>query len=286
MTSTPALDIFLPLALGLVMLGLGLKLTPDDFRRVRERPRAVFIGLGVQMFLLPIVAWLLALGLPPGLGVGMMLLAASPGGPTANLYSSLAGGDVALNLTLTAINSLIAVVWVPIVVQLSVSGLLGADQQVPLQTAKVLQVLTIVVLPVAIGMLLRHKQPAFTRRVEGPVRVLSVLVLVALVVGLTWTYSDRLMPHLAQCGLAVLIFNLASLGLGWWVPRLAGLEPRQAVAISLEIGIHNGTLAIAVALQVLNLPDATIAPALYSLLAYFTAAAVAWWSARTLRNAA
>lgn len=285
MQSSPALDVLLPLALALVMLGLGLKLTPGDFRRVRERPRAVLTGLAVQMILLPLVARGLAAGLPPAVGLGLMLLAASPGGPTANLYSSLAGADVALNLTLTAINSLLAIVWVPALVQLSVASLLGSDAEIPLQTGKVVQVLTIVVVPVAIGMFARHRAPETARRVEGPVRALSVVVLLALVAGLAWAYRAEIAPNVALCGLAVLAFNLASLALGWAVPRLLGLELRQAIAISLEIGIHNGTLAIAVALQVLQLPDATIAPALYSLLAYFTAAATAWWGARSLKAA-
>jgi BASS family bile acid:Na+ symporter len=223
--------------------------------------------------------------MPPELGLGLMLLAASPGGPTANLYSALAGGDVALNLTLTAINSALSVVWVPLLVQGSVAILLGDDVAVPLQTGKVGQVLAVVLLPVVVGMALRARRRAWAERLERPVRVLSVLLLAVLIAGLALANADKIGGYLASCGPAVLLLNLGSLALGWWVPRQLGLGDRQAVAIALEIGIHNGTLAIAVALQVLERPEAAVPAALYSLLAYGTAGAFAAWARRRLRAA-
>jgi BASS family bile acid:Na+ symporter len=280
-----ATDVFLPLALGVVMLGLGLKLDVADFRRVAEAPRTVAVGLAVQMFLLPLWALALAWGMPPELGLGVMLLAASPGGPTANLYSALAGGDVALNLTLTAINSALSVVWVPLLVKGSVATLLGDDVAVPLQTGKVGQVLAVVLLPVLIGMALRSRRRGWAERLERPVRVLSVLLLAAIIAGLAAANADKIGGYVVSCGPAVLALNLGSLGLGWWVPRQLGLEDRAAVAIALEIGIHNGTLAIAVALQVLGRPEAAVPAALYSLLAYGTAGAFAVWARRRLRGA-
>lgn len=270
-----ATDVFLPFALGIVMFGLGLKLEVADFRRVAEQPKAVAIGLAVQMLVLPWVALALAWSLPPSLAMGMMLLAASPGGPTANLYSALAGGDVALNLTLTAVNSVLSAAWVPLVVAAASRVLLDEAQVVPLQTAKLVQVLFVVLLPVAAGMALRAWRPSGSARLEGPVRGLSVAVLATLVVGLLAANAAALPEQVARCGLQVVAFNLASLAAGWWLPRWAGLSDRQAVAISLEIGIHNGTLAIAVATQVLGDLEAAVPAALYSLLAYGTAAAVA-----------
>jgi BASS family bile acid:Na+ symporter len=279
-----ATDIFLPVALGVVMLGLGLKLQIADFRRVAEAPRTVAIGLLVQMTILPLWALLLAWGMPPELGLGLMLLAASPGGPTANLYSALAGGDVALNLTLTAINSALSVVWVPLVVQASVAMLLGDQVAVPLQTGKVGQVLAVVLLPVAVGMALRARRAAWAARLERPVRVLSVLLLAVIILGLAIANFGQIGSYLVSCGPAVLALNLGSLGLGWWVPRRLGLGARQAVAIALEIGIHNGTLAIAVALQVLGRPEAAVPAALYSLLAYGTAGVFAVLARRHLSS--
>jgi BASS family bile acid:Na+ symporter len=277
-----ATDVFLPIALGIVMFGLGLKLEVADFRRVAEQPKAVAIGLAVQMLVLPWVALALAWHLPPSLAMGMMLLAASPGGPTANLYSALAGGDVALNLTLTAVNSVVSAAWVPLVVAASSRLLLDEAQVVPLQTAKLVQVLFVVLLPVAAGMALRAWGPAWSSRLERPVRMLSVAVLATLVVGLLAANAAALPEQVARCGLQVVAFNLASLAAGWWLPRWAGLSDRQAVAISLEIGIHNGTLAIAVATQVLGDLEAAVPAALYSLLAYGTAAAVSAAASRSL----
>ena len=283
MQASLATDVFLPGALAVVMFGLGLALTPADFRRVAEQPRAVAVGLAVQMLVLPWVALALCWGLPPSLALGMMLLAASPGGPTANLYSALAGGDVALNLTLTAVNSVLSAGWVPLVVGLSSWALLDEARRVPLQTGKLVQVLAVVLLPVAVGMLVRARRPAAATWLERPIKGLSVLLLAVLITGLLAANAAELPRQLARCGPQVLAFNLASLSIGWWVPRALGLGPRQAVAISLELGIHNGTLAIAVAHGVLGDLEAAIPAALYSLLAYGTAAGVVWLTRRRAR---
>jgi BASS family bile acid:Na+ symporter len=274
--------VLLPLALAFVMLGLGLELTTDDFRRVGRAPKAIAVGLGIQMLLLPAIAWMIAAQMEPELGLGLMLLAAAPGGPTANFYSAMAGGDVAFNLTLTAVNSVLAVVWVPLVVQASVAGLLGSTAFIPLQTAKIAETAAIVAVPVGIGMLVHARSPATAARIVRGVRVASVLLLATIVIGLSVQYRARIPEFVMRAGPPVLALNLLSLGTGWFVPRWLGLPARQAVAISLESGIHNGTLALAIALNVLNLPLASVPPALYSILAYFTAAAMAWWASRTL----
>ncbi len=151
MTADPLLTLFLPIALGIIMLGLGLSLTLADFARVVKFPKPVLIGLACQILLLPFICFLIAkgFGLAPALAVGLMLLAASPGGTTANLFSHLAHGDVALNVTLTAVNSLIAILTMPLLVNLSLAYFMTADQAIPLQFAKVLQVFAIVLVPVA-----------------------------------------------------------------------------------------------------------------------------------------
>ena len=151
-------SVLLPIALAIIMLGLGLTLTVADFARVLRMPKAVLIALGTQVILLPLICFGLVklFDLEPALAAGMMLLAASPGGTTANLFSHLAGGDVALNVSLTAVNSVLAVVTLPIVVNLSLDHFLG-EGQIGLQPAKMLQVFAIVLVPVALGMLLRAK---------------------------------------------------------------------------------------------------------------------------------
>ncbi|GAC1034762.1 bile acid:sodium symporter family protein [Pseudomonas sp. No.21] len=281
MTASPLVTIFLPLALGIIMLGLGLSLTLADFARVVKFPKPVLIGLGCQILLLPLACFLLAKGfqLEAALAVGMMLLAASPGGTSANLYSHLAHGDVALNITLTAVNSVIAILTMPLIVNLSLAHFMSGDQAIPLQFSKVLQVFVIVLGPVAIGMFLRSRFPGFAARMENPVKIISalfLLLIIVLAVAKDWrTFVD----YAPVVGLAALAFNLISLAVGYFVPRLCRLSQRQAVAIGMEIGIHNGTLAIALALSpmLLNNPTMAIPAAIYSIIMFFTAAAFGWW---------
>lgn len=284
MTASPLLTAFLPIALGIIMLGLGLSLTLADFARVVKYPRPVVIGLACQVLLLPFICFLIAngFGLAPALAVGLMLLAASPGGTTANLFSHLAHGDVALNITLTAVNSLIAILTMPLLVNLSLGWFMASDQAIPLQFAKVMQVFAIVLLPVALGMLIRRYAPGFARRMERPMKLVAALFLAfTIVLALVKDWST-VVEYAPVVGGAALLFNVLSLAVGYWVPRLLRLPRRQAIAIGMEIGIHNGTLAIALALSPSLLNNATMAvpAAIYSLIMFFTAAAFGWWVSR------
>lgn len=281
-------NLLLPLALGVIMLGLGMGLTLDDFRRVARYPRAVLTGLILQVLILPAVAFALALafGLPPELAVGLMLLAASPGGATANIYSHLARGDVALNITLTAINSLLCLLTLPLILNWSLEYFLGAGQYVPPPVRKVIEVAVIIVLPVVIGMVVRAYAPRFAERVERPLRLLSVLVLVLLVAGAVLQERDTLVSFFAVVGLACLSFNLISMGVGYAAPIALKLPRRQAIAIAMEIGIHNGTLAIFIALNVLGNARISVPAAVYSLLMFATAAVFAFALNRRAREPA
>lgn len=281
MTADPLLTFFLPAALGIIMLGLGLSLSLGDFARVAKFPKPVLIGLACQLLLLPLACFFLAkaFGLAPALAVGLMLLAASPGGTTANLYSHLAHGDVALNITLTAVNSVIAILTMPLIVNLSLAYFMSADQAIPLQFAKVVQVFAIVLGPVAIGMWLRSRFPGFAERMQKPVKIISalfLLLIILLAVAKDWrTFVD----YAPAVGGAALAFNLLSMAVGYCVPRLLKLNLRQAIAIAMEIGIHNGTLAIALALSpaLLNNPTMAIPAAIYSLIMFVTAALFGLW---------
>lgn len=278
--------VFLPLALAVIMLGLGLSLTPADFRRVVQYPRAVAVGLVCQTVLLPIVAFLIAraAGLSPPLAVGLMLLAASPGGATANLFSHLAKGDVALNITLTAVNGVLALLTLPLIVNASLEAFFGAGRAIPMPVDKTVQVFAVVLIPVGIGMLIRAKRPDTAQRLDKPVRSLSAVFLVLVILLSVLKERANLGGFFREVGLAALAFNLASLTVGYVVPRLAKLPTKQATAIGMEIGIHNGTLAIAIAHTVLNDSRMSIPPAIYSLIMFFTAAAFGAWAAR--QNAA
>ncbi|MCC6622301.1 MAG: bile acid:sodium symporter family protein [Deltaproteobacteria bacterium] len=276
--------VLLPVALGVIMLGLGLTLTLEDFRRVARIPRAVIVGLICQMLILPAACLGIAhlFALPPELAVGLMLLAASPGGATANLFSHLAKGDVALNITLTAVNSVLSLLTLPFIVNFSLEHFMGEGKAIPLQLDKILQVFAIVLVPVALGMFVRAGRPDFARRMEKPVRIVSALFLIAVVAAAVVRERDNLGVYFEAVGLAALVFNLASMAVGYGVPKLVRLSDRQAIAIGMEIGIHNGTLAIAIAMSpaILNNSVMAMPPAIYSLIMFFTAAAFGWFVSR------
>lgn len=270
-------QIFLPLALALVMFGLGLTLTTADFARVAKYPKAAVIALVCQVVVLPAICLglVLAFGLKGVLAVGMMLLVASPGGTSANLFSHLAGGDVALNITLTAINSVLAVFTLPIVVGLSMAHFMADDAEVGLQPAKFVQVFAIVLVPVAIGMLVRRKFEAWALKMNDPVRIASVVVLVLVIIAAITQAYRQLIDNIGTLGPIALLLSVLSLAIGYYVPKAFNVERGQAVASAMEIGIHNATIAITLALTVLNDETMAIAPAVYGVLMYVPAAVAA-----------
>lgn len=264
----------LPVALGIIMFGLGLGLTPADFARVAQRPKAAGVALACQLLLLPAICFGLVLlfRLPPVLAVGMMLLAASPGGTTANLYSHLFRGDVALNISLTAINSVIAVVTLPVVVNLAIAFFQPGDLHVGLQFRKTIEVFMIVLAPVALGMLGRGWRPAFAAAMDKPVRIASILILVLVILGAAASSFHVLMSQIGGLAGVTVAFCLLSLGVGYGVPRLLRIERPQAVASAFEVGLHNATLAIVIAQSVLNSPEMTLPGAVYGVLMFPLAA--------------
>lgn len=272
--------VLLPVALGVIMLGLGLSLTVDDFKRVVRHPKAVVVGLSCQMVLLPIACVLICklFGLPPEIAVGFMLLAASPGGATANLFSHLARGDVALSISLTAVNSVLSLLTMPLLVNWSMAHFLGREQMIPLQADKVLQVFAVVLVPATLGMLIRAKSSQTAERLGKPVKVLSIVFLVLVIAAAVGKERTSIGGFIEQVGLAALVFNLTSMAVGYFVPLIARLPKRQAVAIGMEIGIHNGTLAIAIASSPLLLNNSTMAipAAIYSMIMFFTAGVFGW----------
>lgn len=263
----------LPLALGVVMLGLGLSLTLADFSRVLTYPRAAIVALTCQIVLLPLVCFALVKlwSLPAVLAVGMMLLAASPGGATANLLSHLAGGDVALNVTLTAVNSVASVITLPLVVNLSVAHFLQGDATLGLQPDKVAQVFVIVLVPVLLGMLVRRYATRFADRMQTPVKIASVVVLVLVITAAVLQNSEILGTGLRTVGPIAVVFCILSLALGYLLPRAARVDRRQAIACSMEIGIHNSVLAITIALTLLGNEQMSLPPAIYGLLMFVPA---------------
>ncbi|MFF0744744.1 bile acid:sodium symporter family protein [Streptomyces sp. NPDC004111] len=277
----------LPFALAVIMLGLGLGLAPADFRRVLAHPRATVVALVCQMLLLPAVCFglVVAFGLSPVLATGMMLVAASPGGTAANLFSHLYGGDVALNITLTAVNSVLSVVTLPLVLNLSAQHFLGDGTDLGLQFGKTFQVFALVLIPVALGMYVRSRAPRLAERADRPVRIASVAILVLIIVGASLQERDSLGGYLRELGPVSLALLVCSLSVGYWVPRLCGVERRQAVASCMEIGLHNTTLAITIALGILGSSEMAVPGATYGVLMFFAAGAAGLLLRRTAPTA-
>ena len=267
--------IALPIALGIIMLGLGLSLTPGDFRRVAKHPKAVVIALVCQLLVLPFVCFGLVLlfNLPPVLAVGMMLLSASPGGTTANLYSHLFRGDIALNISLTAINSVISVLTLPLIVNLSIAFFMPGGGQLGIDFVEALKVFAIVLLPVGLGMLIRHWKPDFAARMDKPVRIASIIILAVVIAGAVISNLTPLLENFLALAGVVVLFCLLSLTLGFVIPRLFKVNREQSIASSFEIGIHNATLSIVIAQSVLNNFEMSLPGAVYGVLMFFIAAA-------------
>jgi len=256
----------LPIALAAIMFGLGLGLSGEDFRRVGQRPKVIAVALACQLVLLPAVCFGLVVlaDLPPVLGIGMMLLAASPGGTTANLMSHLFRGDVALNISLTAVNSIISIVTLPIVTGLAIAYYDRGDE-VSVPFGEVLKVFVIILVPVGIGMFVRARNVAFAARMDRPVRTLSAVLLGLLVVAILVEERDNIEGYFADVGLVAAAFCAISLVVGYVVPKAFGVVETQAIASSFEIGLHNGTLAIFIAVEVLGSVTFSVPAAVYSL---------------------
>ncbi|MFK3676521.1 bile acid:sodium symporter family protein [Microbacterium sp. NPDC090218] len=263
----------LPVALGIIMLGLGLGLTLADFARVLKQPKAVIVALLCQLVLLPAICFglVLAFQLPPVLAVGMMMLAASPGGTTANLYSHLFRGDIALNISLTAVNSVIAVITLPIITNFAIAYFQPFDDRLGLQWSKALEVFAIVLLPVALGMIVRRFWPKFAAGMDKPVRIASVVILIVVIAGAVASNWTLLVANFTQLALITVLFCLISLTIGFLVPRMLRVGKRQSIATSFEIGIHNATLAIVIAQSVLGSVELSLPAAVYGVLMFFIA---------------
>ncbi len=280
MQSSVTLSIGLPVALCIIMLGLGLSLRLEDFVRVLTRPWPVVVGIFCQAVVLPVLCFVLVYfsNLPPAICVGMMLLAASPGGTSAALYTHLARGDVALSISLTAVSSLLAIVSLPIIANLSLLAFYGEEGTIRLQLHQVLQIFTIAIIPALVGVYIHKRYPAFAERLDRPVKLLATLFL-AVVVLIALVSQWRLLATWGlTVGVVALAFCLMSLTVGYYVPRMLKIERDQAVALSMSIGLHNAALVIALAMSeyMLDNSEMAIPPAAYGLIAYVVGGVFVW----------
>ena len=272
----PIALIALPIALAIIMCSLGLSLTPADFKRVLVYPKGVAIGLANLVLISPLLAFGIAVlyDLPPELAVGLVLMGAAPGGTMANLLTHLARGDTALSVTMTAVSSLLAVVTVPFYLGVSIDAFGASVGDDVSMVGVVARVFAITILPLAIGMALRARDPERVDRLEPRIKRVALSVFVLVVAGAIATEADTIAEHFTDLAVATLTLNVAAMSISFTIARAARLNNAQSTAIALELGVHNSTLAIAVATSVANVL-ATPA-AVYSMFMFFTAGAFAW----------
>ncbi|KAA5606191.1 bile acid:sodium symporter family protein [Roseospira marina] len=269
--------ILLPLGLAFIMLSIGLGLRVADFTRVFRQPLALGAGLVNQLVLLPLVgaALVMVYDGPAVFALGLMALAACPGGITSNLLTVLAGGNAALSVSMTAISSLVGIVSVPLILGLSQGLLMGEAEAIRLPLGQILGgVFGVTGVPIALGMLLNHVAPRLTERIRPAARGLATGVFALIVVGAFVGQRETMMAHAADLGPVVLALNLGTMALGLLTARLLRLSFADTVAIAMETGLQNAALAIFIATSLLGRPDMVVPAILYALTMNLSAAAL------------
>jgi bile acid:Na+ symporter, BASS family len=265
--------VLLPLALSLVMLGMGLSLIPEDFWRIARDPKGVTVGSICQVLLLPLIALLITQILPmqPTLDVGLIVLALCCGGPSSNLITYLAKGDVALSVSLTAVGSMITVFTIPIFSNLALKHFLGQNAAIDMPIGQTMvQIFLITLLPIGIGMTIRQRFPNTASRMEKVMSRVAAGLLALIIVLLVVREGSKLPGFILQVGVGVLLLNVLSMLAGFSISKLLQLPPSQQICIAIEVGISNGTLALAITAGLLNNSEMAIPAAVYSLLMYVT----------------
>jgi len=266
-------DIFLPLALAFIMFALGLGLTGLDFLRVIKQPKDFLVGAISQIILLPVIAFILISIWPisPELAIGVMIIAAAPGGVTSNILTSFAKGDVALSVSLTAIISLLSVVTVPFIIVTSLS-LLSIDsitQNISL-TSMAISMFLIVTVPVIIGMLFRKFASNLALKFEPVAKKISMVLFIIVLLGAILAEKDNIVSYFADAGLVTLILNVLMMIVAFSVAQLLGTGNSQKKSIAIECGLQNGTLAIFVGTTLFGGGAYIIPAATYSLIMFVT----------------
>ena len=263
-----------PLALALIMLGLGLGLTLNDFKRVLQNPKVFFVGIISQIVLLPIIAYilLLVIEVPTAIALGVMIIAAAPGGVTSNVMTKFARGDVALSISLTAVCSLISIISVPLIVFSSAKliGVSNISEEITM-TGIALKMAGVVTLPVFIGMIIRKFTENFISNnikfIERTTGFLFLIVFAAI-----WIEErNNILSYLSQAGFIVLTLNIVMMIFAYYLAKVFSSNIEQRRCIAIECGLQNGTLAVFVATQIFNDIIHVIPTAAYALIMYITA---------------
>jgi BASS family bile acid:Na+ symporter len=281
-------DYFLPVTLAIITMGMGLSLTDRDFKNIFLQPKAVIIGLCCQMILLPFIAFLIARSIPmdPVFKVGLMIIAACPGGATSNLITYLLRGNVALSISMTALNSLITLITIPLIVHFSLEAFIHEDAAIPLNVGEtIIKVFLITILPAFIGTRIRKNYPDFAIRLERPLRVLLPLLLLLVYAGVIFIdqgTGPATRAEFIDIFPDTLLLNILAMVSGFLVARALRLRVVNQFTISIEVGLQNSALAIYVAASLLENNDMALVPVVYGSFSFFSTLLFGW-SVKKLR---
>ncbi|MBL7113088.1 MAG: bile acid:sodium symporter family protein [Bacteroidales bacterium] len=275
--------IFLASSLAIIMLGMGLTLVIDDFKRIVVYPKAIIVGLTNQLIILPLIGFAIAILFPlkPEISIGIMILVACPGGPTSNLIAHLAKGDTALSVTLTSLSSFITILTIPFIINFALEYFGDEAQIIRLNVPEtILRIFAIIVIPVTIGMIIRRYKEGFALRMGKPVRIASAIVLALIIIGIVVKERANFVSYFQQAGIVALLLNVGTMTVGYFSAKIFRIIEKRALSISIESGIQNGTLAITIAVVLLHSTEFAIVPAIYSLLMFFTGGVVIYLGIR------
>ncbi|MEM7135542.1 MAG: bile acid:sodium symporter family protein [Myxococcota bacterium] len=285
MEQSPLIEYGLPLSLMIIMAGMGLGLTFGEFRQVFVRPRAMVVGTVAQVILIPLIAFGLAsaMGLRPEIAIGLVIIAACPGGTTSNIFTLLARGNVALSITLTVLASLLTILTIPLftnhALDLYATGEAAQTVRLPI-VRTVFTLLAVVVVPVLLGMGVRRISLSFAQRAEPYVGRFGLLVLVVLILAIVYGTRNEILSLLAQAGPAAAALSIVGIGAGFLSSRLLGVSTRDGLTIAIEVGIKNGTIGLMVTLTLLQSAQMAIPSAVYGVQMYIFGGALVVWGRR------
>ena len=277
------IDIFLPLSLIFIMFALGLGLTLNDFINLVHTPKAFFVGIMNQMFLLPLVAFIIIslMGITKEIAVGMMILASCPGGVTSNIITKLAKGDTALSISYTAVISILTIVSLPMITGLSMKYFMGADAP-PLNLLSLgFTMFLITALPVGIGLLVRFKYRTFADSFEATATKISIILFIIIILGALTSEWNTFINNLLKLGPAIILLMVVMITIGYKSSNWFKMNNRQAVTVAIESGIQNGTVGITIGNLIINpetgLSILSIPSGVYGILMYFICLPFVFW---------
>ena len=266
--------VLLPVSLAIIMLGMGMTLILADFTRIVKYPKAILIGLVNQLILLPVIGFLLAIffDLDPIIAVGLMILASCPGGPTSNLITQVCKGNIALSVTLTAIASIVSIFTIPFILSYALEYFQNSSEsniQMPILDT-ILQITVITVIPISLGMLIRAYKTSFAKKMELPMRKASTIIFILVFIAVLAANSTKLIDGMIESGFVTLCLNLATMSLGYFSAKIFKLDFKNAISITIESGIQNGTLALVIATSILNNVEMGIPIGTYAIWMFIT----------------